>query len=232
MPGSPRSLRLLGLQVQRARPSPRRRCPSRARPARRASASPRRSRPGRGPCSRAARRRRRGPVRTSTMSQRRERRGRCAPARPRRSAASTASPSSRRAEVEHDARREEPLQRQLVDRLRRLAADRRVVVPGRVDVGRVVGAEAQERLDRPALAVAQQLGPDAEHRLDRLGALGVVARTRSRCAAGSGSSGGDGVIGAERSTKRVTTGRSSPRTWSRGTRRSPRARPRGRSPTA
>jgi hypothetical protein len=77
-------------------------------------------------------------------------------------------------EVEDDARCVEPLQRQLVDRLRTLTGDSRVVVPGRVNVRGVVRAEAQEGLDRPALAVAQQLPPHAEHALDRLGSLGVA----------------------------------------------------------
>ena len=58
--------------------------------------------------------------------------------------------------VEDHARRMEPRQRELVDRLRALVADRRVVVPGRVDMGRVVRAEARELLERPPLPVAQQ----------------------------------------------------------------------------
>jgi hypothetical protein len=68
----------------------------------------------------------------------------------------------------------EPFQRQLVDALGRRAADHRVVVVRRVDMGRVVGPQPRERLDRPTLAVTQQLRSDAEHRLDRLGTLGVV----------------------------------------------------------
>jgi len=77
-------------------------------------------------------------------------------------------------EVEHHAGRVKPLERQLVDGQRALAGDRRVVVPRRVDVRGVVGAEADELLGRPALAVAQQLRSDAEHRVDRRGP-GLVA---------------------------------------------------------
>ena len=90
------------------------------------------------------------------------------------SGTSTASPSCLGRHVEHDAVGEEPLERQLVDRLARLAADPRVVVVGRVDVRRVVRAEAREGLGRPALAVAQQPRRDAQQRLDLARALGVV----------------------------------------------------------
>ena len=58
--------------------------------------------------------------------------------------------------VQHHAVGVEPLERQLVDRLRGPALDRRVVVPGRVHVGGVVGAEPGEVLRCPTLAVAQQ----------------------------------------------------------------------------
>src|SRR5205823_2310776 len=64
--------------------------------------------------------------------------------------------------------------RQLVDCLRRLSANRRVVVIRSIDVGGVVGAEAHECLDRPALAVAQQLRTNSEHRFDLRGTGGVV----------------------------------------------------------
>src|SRR5207248_6118988 len=77
-------------------------------------------------------------------------------------------------EVQDHPRRVEPLQGQLVDRLRALASDGRVVVPRRVDVGRVVRAEARELLHRPALAVAQQSGRHAQQPLDLARALGVV----------------------------------------------------------
>jgi hypothetical protein len=76
--------------------------------------------------------------------------------------------------IHHQARRQEPVQRQLVDRLRALAADRRVVVPRGVYVGRVVGPQPGERLHGPALAVAQQLGPDTEQRLYGLRARDVI----------------------------------------------------------
>jgi hypothetical protein len=81
-----------------------------------------------------------------------------------------------RPEVQDHRRSVEPLERQLVDRLRRLAGDRRVVVVGRVDVCGVVRAEAHERLDRPALPVAQQLGADTEHLLDVLCAASVAGK--------------------------------------------------------
>ena len=55
------------------------------------------------------------------------------------------------ARIDHHPGTEEPVQGQLIDRLRALAASRRVVVPGSVDVGRVVGPEAQKRLRRPSL---------------------------------------------------------------------------------
>ena len=86
----------------------------------------------------------------------------------------SASPSSRSVASITTPGREEPLERELVDGLRAAAVDGRVVVPGRVHVGAVVGAEAREGVGGPALAVAQQLGPDAEQRLDRGGARGVV----------------------------------------------------------
>ena len=67
-------------------------------------------------------------------------------------------------------------------------------------MGRVVRAEAQELLDRPALAVAQQVRRDAEHHVDLRRALLVameddvraqrLGRLRRRSA----------TIGAERST--------------------------------
>ena len=82
---------------------------------------------------------------------------------------------SLRGHVEHDARTEEPLERELIDRLRALPADRRVVVPRRVDVRRVVRAEVVQRLDCPPLVVAQQARRHAEHRLDVLRALRMVA---------------------------------------------------------
>ena len=88
--------------------------------------------------------------------------------------ASIASPSALAGEVEHDARREEPVERQLVDRLGPPAGDGRVVVPRRVDVRRVVRPERQ-RLARPALAVAQQAARHAEQRFDLGGALRVRA---------------------------------------------------------
>jgi hypothetical protein len=77
-------------------------------------------------------------------------------------------------EVEHHSRAQEPVERQLVYRPRGLAGDRRVVVVGRVEMGRVVGPEAGEELDRPALPVAQQLGGHAERLLDLGRAGGVV----------------------------------------------------------
>ncbi len=103
-----------------ARPSPRRRSPSPARRARTASGWPPRSRAGRAPGRRARRSARRA----------RCARGRCrarrARGRSRSSSASTSATSIALAvrlggHVEHDAGPEEPLERQLVDRLRRLA---------------------------------------------------------------------------------------------------------------
>ena len=76
--------------------------------------------------------------------------------------------------VQDHPRPMEPLQRQFVDGAGALAPDPGVVVPGRVDVRRVVRPEAGERLDRPALPVAQQVGPDAEQPLDLRRAPGVV----------------------------------------------------------
>ena len=119
------------------------------------------------------------------------------------SAASTRSPSSFGGQVEHHARAEEPVERQLVDRLRGLAGDRRVVVPGRVHVGGVVGAEAGELLDRPALAVAQQAAP-ARRAAPRSAAAPSAWSTNSMSVrSASGSSGGLGSIGADRSTSRT-----------------------------
>ena len=46
--------------------------------------------------------------------------------------------------VDDDAGAEEALERQLVDRFGRRAGDRRVVVLGRVDMGRVVRAERDQ----------------------------------------------------------------------------------------
>jgi hypothetical protein len=60
----------------------------------------------------------------------------------------------------------------LLDRLGGSPVDRGVVVPRRVDVGGVVGAEG-DRLPRPALAVTQQIGADPEQPLDLGRALGV-----------------------------------------------------------
>ena len=100
--------------------------------------------------------------------------------------------------IDHDARRVEPLERELIDRPGWLTADPRVVVPRCVDVSGVVGAEAEERLGRPPLAVPEELRGNPEKRLDRLRAGGVVLEgdlSRST----SGSSGGSGRIGAERS---------------------------------
>jgi hypothetical protein len=77
--------------------------------------------------------------------------------------------------VEHDPGTEEPIERELVDRLRRLAADARVVVPGGVHVRGVVRAEARELLHGPALPVAQQASRHAEQRLDHRRALSVIA---------------------------------------------------------
>ena len=48
--------------------------------------------------------------------------------------------------------------RPVVDRLRALARDGRVVVPRRVHVGRVVRAEAVQLLGCPPFTVAQQIG--------------------------------------------------------------------------
>ena len=74
-------------------------------------------------------------------------------------------------EIDADSATEEPLERKLVDRRRRRSCDRRVVVVGGVDVGRVVRAERHE-LARPALAVAQEPRRHAVQRLD----LGCTAR--------------------------------------------------------
>ena len=72
---------------------------------------------------------------------------------------------------------------------------RRVVVPGSVDVGGVVRAEAGELLHRPALAVAQQVARHAEQRLDVGRALRVVAEARSRSAGARASRVGTGRSG-------------------------------------
>jgi hypothetical protein len=61
----------------------------------------------------------------------------------------------------------------LLDRLGGSPVDRGVVVPRRVDVGGVMGAEG-DRLPRPALAVTQQVGPDPEQPLDLGRAIGMT----------------------------------------------------------
>ena len=77
----------------------------------------------------------------------------------------------------------------------------------RVDVGRVVGPEAGELLDRPALPVAQQPRPGR-----RTAPRSPSPPARGRCTeisvlSGSGVSGGLGRIGAERSTRGIERGR-------------------------
>ena len=71
-----------------------------------------------------------------------------------------------------------------------LAADRRVVVPGRVHVGGVVRAEARELLGRPALAVAQQLAAGRRAAPRCRAAPARVAGRRCRCAAAPASPAG------------------------------------------
>ena len=178
-----------------ARPSPRRRSPSRAPRGRTASACAWRSRPGRGRCSRARRRRRHGrcgPGRCRALPAR-------AAARSSRSAAVSASPSARSVAsiTTPGARNQSSGSSSMV--CAALAGDGGVVVPGRVHVGAVVGAEAREGVDRPALAVAQQLAGTPNIVCDRRRRPPRGRRSSRSVRSTSGSSGGSGEIGAERS---------------------------------
>ena len=106
-------------------------------------------------------------------------------------------------EVEHDAGREEPLERQLVDRLRRLAARSsscsaraRRRASSCACRGCVIVSTAQPSPSRSSS------GRTPKHASIRR-ALGVARRTRCRCAARRESRAGSDSMAAERSTKRM-----------------------------
>ena len=182
-----------------AGPSPRRRCPSRARRGRTASGSPRRSRPG--PCATVV-----GlaveVVATGADEDdvaRPPGRGRCV-----RSSASRSCGVDRVAvglarHVEHDARAQGTSRAAA----RRSSAPRapsiwRVVVPRRVDVGRVVRAEvASKRSVAGPFAVAHQVLGHAEERRSSRARRRRGRHRRCRCAATAGP-----AVGSSRSSPR------------------------------